>query len=104
MRVADSQPASDKPLCLLPSMAPVRSCSVFMEYAAEVVRSSAAVRPIRRGDVRVHGPRVPKPLAGLVATKTKICDTPRARKKDAQPHIVTMIYCPRIAICRMHRI
>jgi hypothetical protein len=34
--------------------------------------------------------------------KTKICDTPRARKNDAQPTIVTMIYCPGTSACRMH--
>jgi hypothetical protein len=36
--------------------------------------------------------------------KTKICDTPRARKNDAQPHIVTMFHCPGTDICRMHPI
>jgi hypothetical protein len=42
-------------------------------------------------------------LRRLIAVlKTKICDTPRARKNDAQLHIVTMIHCPGTATCRMH--
>eukprot|EP01049_Picozoa_sp_SAG25_P011676 SAG25_NODE_1461_length_2970_cov_1.601881_3_plen_119_part_00 len=36
------------------------------------------------------------------ATKTKICDTPRARKIDPHPLIVTMLHCPRTKTCRMH--
>jgi hypothetical protein len=34
--------------------------------------------------------------------KTKICDTPRARKIDPHPLIVTMLHCPRTNTCRMH--
>jgi hypothetical protein len=36
--------------------------------------------------------------------KTKICDTPRARKDDAQPLIVTMPCCPGTNTCRVHPI
>jgi hypothetical protein len=44
----------------------------------------------------------PSPRRLIAVLKTKICDTPRARKNDAQLHIVTMIHCPGTATCRMH--
>jgi hypothetical protein len=44
------------------------------------------------------------PRARSQPHRTKICDTPRARKNEAQPPIVTMLYCPRTSICRMHPI
>eukprot|EP01047_Picozoa_sp_COSAG01_P079935 COSAG01_NODE_15351_length_1347_cov_1.386218_2_plen_159_part_00 len=34
--------------------------------------------------------------------KHKFCDTPRARKNNAQPQIVPMLHCPGTATCRMH--
>jgi hypothetical protein len=48
-------------------------------------------------------------LVARVATahrhpKTKICDTPRARKNNAQPPPLAMLYCPGTPICRMHPI
>jgi hypothetical protein len=43
-------------------------------------------------------------LFSQVRRKTKICDTPRERKNDAQPPIVTMLYCPGTSTCRKHPI
>jgi hypothetical protein len=41
--------------------------------------------------------------AGRAAgSRTKICDTPRARNSDAQPLRVTMLYCPGAFTCRKH--
>jgi hypothetical protein len=45
-----------------------------------------------------------RPPAVAVGTKTKICDTPRARKDGSQPPIVTVLYCPGTSTCPMHPI
>jgi hypothetical protein len=43
-------------------------------------------------------------LLALPWLLTKICDTPRARKNDAQPPVKTMLCCPGTFTCRMQHI